>query len=247
MNVYINYNFCGYRWFGVEDISSIKGKIHLNDNIHYETHSALIGNLITYDPYDLVLLEDKHELILAIRGIEDTRQDTYNRKHLEIAMLLVGNRNDFELLHKVMLTYITHKKDFDAWLRGTLYSDVSDVIFDTQLFLNGLNKIQTASIMKFRGLGGLTYVSGLCFVCSNWGQEKITSLLGIEKRRITSAIEKMEQCSVSKWITNPFVEEDSTKEQLCILNNEIKRLKKRLVIFSIGAFIIGLIIGCLML
>ena len=127
-----------------------------------------------------------------------------------------------------------------------LFVDVSDVIFDTQLFFNGLNKIQKANIIKYKGLGGLTYISGLCFVCSDWSIEKITSLLGIDKQKISSSIEKLRHYNVHKWITNPFMEKDDIKEELNVLKNEIRYLKKRLALYTISAFIFGFIIGLIL-
>ncbi len=246
MDIYINYNFCGYHWFGIEDVYSAKGKVPLQESIHNKKHSTLIGRLITYDPYDIVLVEDNSELILAIRGIEDTRLDTYNRKHLEIAIILIGNRNDFELLHKIILTYINHKKEFDAWLRSTLYSDISDVLFDTQLFFKGLKKIQIANIIKHKGLGNLVYTLGLCFVCSNWSTEKISSLLGIDKRKVSSSIEKLEHCSAHKWITNPFIEEQVSEIEIKTSKDEISSSKKQMMLYVTIALIIGIIIGLIL-
>ena len=248
MKVYINYNFCGYRWFVIDDFFSLKGKLKLQESIHNEKYSTLIVNLMTYDPYDVILIEENSELILAIRGIEDTREDTYNRKHLSIAMIFVANRSDFDLLHKIMLAYINHKDEFNDWVRNALCSDISDVIFDTQMFLSGMEKIKTAKILNFKGLGGLAYTPSLCFICSNWSSEKIASLLGIDKRRFLSSLGKLEQFSITKWIINPFMrEQDLEKEKISTLISEVNRLRKKLRLYTIIAFILGVIVGCLIL
>lgn len=248
MDVYINYNFCGYRWFEIDNVFSLKGKVKIQECSHDEKHSAFIGILMTYDPYDIILVEENRELILAIRGIEDTREDTYNRKHLSIAMIFVASRSDFELLHKLMLTYINHKDGFNDWVRNTLCSDISDVIFDTQMFLYGLGRIKTAKILNFKGLGGLAYTPGLCFICSNWSSEKIVSLLGIDKRRFHSSKGKLGEFSITKWIINPFMkEQDLEQEEISTLISEVNRLRKKLRLYTIIAFILGIIVGCLIL
>ena len=248
MDVYINYNFCGYRWFEIENVLEKEAEILLKESSYNEKHSELVRRLMTYDPYDIVFVEDNGELILAIRGIEDKRTDTYNRNHLAIALIFIGNRYDFELFHKIVQTYVSHKGDFDAWLRGTLYCDISDVIFFVKGFLIGLDKIQDEKSLQSKGLGGLAYTSNLCFICSNWSSEKIESLLGIDKRRFLSSMVKLEQIRLTNWIVNPFANiREILEEETLTLEYKVKQLKKNIILYTAIAFVAGVILGYLIL
>ena len=57
MKLYINYNFCGYRWFVINDVFDIaESTIKLEELSSTENIMRIVKKMMLYDSYDTIFI-----------------------------------------------------------------------------------------------------------------------------------------------------------------------------------------------
>lgn len=188
MRLYINKNFCGYRWFEIDNITSLQDTIILEQAKRNPNLPTIYGKLMTYEIYDYAFLASTDELVLAIRGIKDSRLDSMGR-HINISAIFCeeNNAKGFESLHKILLAYLSDTKRFSAWFDGLFNAKTAQLEFNATKFREGLEKIQQSQIILKKGLGNLTYsTSAIYSISSDYSADSVAEQLHLPQNLVRS-------------------------------------------------------------
>lgn len=226
MKLYINKNFCGYRWFEIENIESSPELVALEQAKRNPNRSAIYGKLMIYDIYNFVFLTDGKDLILSIRGIEDSRRDSMGRQ-LNISAIFCEENSvkGFNSLHKILLAYLSDTKRFSEWFDGLFNPKVAELEFNVTSLREGLEKMQSCKIASKKGLGGLKYNSFPIYtIGSDYTVDTIVEQLGLPHKDVARANTTLEE-NKNNWLSesisestnsdvdNPMLEEKSRLEE----------------------------------
>ena len=238
MRLYINKNFCGYRWFEIDDITNRQDTIVLEQAKRNPNLPTIYGKLMTYEIYDYVFLASTDELVLAIRGIKDSRLDSMGR-HINIAAIFCeeNNAKGFDRLHKVLLAYLSDTERFSAWFDGLFEAKTAQLEFNITLLKEGLEKIQGYHIVSKKALGGLEYTpSSIYSICSDYSADSVAEQLELPKHLVESTKTTIDD-SKKMWLSESIEETDSNKnddekglllEKIALLEEENIKQKRKL-------------------
>lgn len=221
MKLYVNKNFCGYRWFEVGELVNSPDVIALEQAKRNPEMPAIYGKLMIYDIYDYVFLADGDDLILAIRGIEDSRRDDIGRQ-LNISAIFCEENNiaGFESLHKILLAYLSDTKEFSTWFDRLFEPQTAQLDFNIALLKKGLEKIQSCHIILKNSIGGLEYNSSSVYsIASDYSVDSLVEQLGLPRIHVERTKTTIDD---NKKIWLSPVDDDETQR----LKEEIKKLKK---------------------
>ena len=226
MKLYVNKNFCGYRWFEVGELANSLDVVVLEQAKRNPEMSVIYAKLMTYDIYDYVFLADGDELILAIRGIEDSRRDAMGRQ-LNISAIF-RERNDiagFESLHKVLLAYLSDTKQFSDWFDGLFDPQTAQLCFNATLLREGLEKIKNSHVISKRGVGGLEYNSSSIYsIASDYTTDTIVEQLGLSRNSVERAKTTIDD-NKNKWLADSLDKGESLEKENKKLREENEELK----------------------
>ena len=272
MRLYINKNFCGYRWFEIDSITSGQDTIALEQAKRNPNLPAIYGKLMTYDIYDYAFLASGDELVLAIRGIKDSRLDSMGR-HINIAAIFCeeNNTKGFECLHKILLAYLSDTKRFSAWFDGLLNAKTAQLEFNVTKFRMGIEKIQQSKIILKNGLGELTYsTSSIYSISSDYSADSVAEQLHLPQNLVNNVKTTLDDNKLM-WLSDPLENDedndgcDEEERELLLkkmsLIEENKKLERKIVeltkpkstkdiviehkLLFIIAIVIGFILGLL--
>lgn len=238
MKLYINKNFCGYRWFEIEDIENSPKLVALEQAKRDTNRSAIYGKLMIYDIYNFAFLTDGNELILSIRGIEDSRRDSMGRQLNISAIFCEENSVEaFNSLHKVLLAYLSDTKRFSEWFDGLFNPKTAELEFNVASLKEGLDKIQSYKITTKKGLGGLKYNSSPIYtIGSDYTVETIVEQLGLPLKDVSRSNTTIEE-NKNNWLSESTNGEDNNlwHEKISRLEQENKILKEQIAEMAIPA------------
>lgn len=239
MRLYVNKNFCGYRWFEIDNITNRQDTIILEQAKRNPNLPTIYGKLMTYEIYDYVFLASGNELILAIRGIKDSRFDSMGR-HINIAAIFCEENNEggFECLHKILLAYLSDTEQFSTWFDGLFDARTAQLEFNVTLLKEGLEKILHSHIVSKRGLGGLKYTSSSIYsISSDYGTDSVAEQLDLPKGLVESTKTTIDDNRM-KWLSESTGEagadnknDGETKsllEKVALLEEENRKQKRKI-------------------
>lgn len=229
MKLYINKNFCGYRWFEVGELVNSPDVIALEQAKRNPEMSAIYGKLMIYDIYNYVFLADGDDLILAIRGIEDSRRDDMGRQ-LNISTIFREENNiaGFESLHKILLAYLSDTKGFSTWFDSLFEPQTAQLDFNVALLKKGLKKIQCCHIISKNGLGGLEYNSSSVYsIASDYSVDSLVEQLGLPRIHVERTKTTIND-NKKIWLSPVPVDDEiqRLKEEIQKLEKENEKLKR---------------------
>lgn len=225
MKLYVNKNFCGYRWFDIGELTNSSDIVVLEQAKRNPNMSAIYAKLMTYDIYDYVFLADGDELILAIRGIEDSRRDTMGRQ-LNISAIFCERNNiaGFESLHKILLAYLSDTKRFSTWFDSLFDPQTAQLYFNATLLKEGFEKIKSSHVISKRGVGGLEYNSSSIYsIASDYTTDTIVEQLGLSRNSVERAKTTIDD-NKNKWLADSL--DDVPLDEGTSLEEENKKLRK---------------------
>lgn len=239
MKFYICKNCSGFHWFEMPDFD-----IHdvLSEYVDLEKVGALssilhLPELMNYAEYEVIFLKVQENYVLSIRNIpEQGRIDAMGRP-LHINLIWQGSNTEFEILHKILLYYLSYKADFEKWLDSLFGRGRATVNCKIKEFASKLIEINKCKILNTTGIGGLkTSMAGniLC-LGSDCSDHDIANNLNLDLKEVVSRkqpLTSMIQMD-SPWIkkdavsdVQSSVDEDKFVTQLKI---ELDAKKKKLV------------------
>lgn len=231
MKLYLNKNFCGYRWFEIEDLANCQNIIVLEQAKRNPKMPAIYGELMTYGVYDYALLTSDNDLILSIRGIEDSRLDSMGR-HIKISAIFCEKNNEdgFDRLHKILLAYLSDTEGFSAWLDGLFDAKISQLEFNVSSLKEGLAKIEQCQIISKMGVGGLKYDRRISIysIASDYNANTIAEQLSLPCNIVAEAKTTIDE-NKSLWLAESFNEEKvETDNKIFALEDENRTLKRKI-------------------
>lgn len=253
MKLYINKNFCGYRWFEIEDVENSPELVALEQAKRNPNKSAIYGKLMIYDIYNFAFLTDGNDMILSIRGIEDSRRDSMGRQ-LNISTIFCEENSveGFNLLHKILLAYLSDTKRFSEWFDGLFNPKAAELEFNVSSLIDGLNKIRNCKITSDRGLGGLKFNSSSIYaIGSDYTADAIVEQLSLSRKDVVRANTTLED-NVYNWLTddndgnNPILKQQNTEMVIPLFpisKEVIKDLFKKYRWYSLATLTLGLTLG----
>lgn len=177
MKLYINYNFCGYRWFVINDLfENVESTNIVLNEWNGEDILRIIQKMMLYDSYDVVFLQECDKYILALRHIhEQNHQDPDGRK-LSMAYIFEAEVSEKDLLEKIMLVYVNHKSWLDGALSMVISSTIDHVNCNIDGLLQSLVAINVSDVKKRIRLGKGRVLA----LFSNWRDDTISNNLGLK-------------------------------------------------------------------
>lgn len=207
MRIYINYNFCGYRWFIINDLFE---NVELTNIVLKEWNGEetlrIIQKMMLYDSYDVVFLREGDKYILALRHIHEQNHRDPDGRKLSMAYIFEAEVSEKELLEKIMLVYINYKDWLDTNLTTSISSSIDHVNCNIAILLQSLASINLSELVDRKIKLGNGRVIALF---SNWRDDTISNNLGLKSDEFTKI-----KYSLNDYINENLIEQpnlDKTK------------------------------------
>lgn len=210
MKLYINYNFCGYRWFLINDVlqPSLPNSINLDEWNGTDETLRIVKKLMLYDSYDAAFLHEDGKYILALRNIHEQNHKDPDGRKLSMAYIFEGTANEKDLLEKVLLVYINHRGYLESVLSDLISAAVSHVDYNVHSLLELLATIKSTdkshTILRL-GTGRVLVLF------SKWRDDTISSNLGLKPAEFIKEKKSLEDYIDVNLIDN-FIITDATKD-----------------------------------
>lgn len=120
MKLLVNKNCSGYHWFGCELIGD-EQYLKMYEEQSVNQVSSYLGGLRIYGQFEYCLIRDKDTYLLAINNLQEKKKDVFDRS-ISIKMIFIGDKDNAQLLLKILLTAI---EDFDS------FSERMNLCFDS--------------------------------------------------------------------------------------------------------------------
>ena len=203
MKLYINYNFCGYRWFVINDVFDIaESTIKLEELSSTENIMRIVKKMMLYDSYDTIFLHEENKLILAIRHIDEYNHTDPDGRKLSMAYIFEANKKEKDLLEKIILVYINHKKWLEKRLSALISSGVENVYYNVNELLQCLYEIKTTQITSTKIISGKGHILALI---SKWRNDTISNNLGIKIDEFVNKKHTMDEYIGKNLINQPLL------------------------------------------
>ena len=179
MKLYINYNFCGYRWFVINDIlqSTLSNSVKLDEWTGTDETLRIVKKLMLYDSYDATFLQEEGIYILALRHIHEQNHKDPDGRKLSMTYIFEGTAKEKDLLEKILLVYINHRADFESVLSDLISAAVDHVDYNIQSLLQLLVATESAK----KSSTSLPLGKGrVLTLLSKWRDDTISSNLGLQ-------------------------------------------------------------------
>ena len=209
MKLYINYNFCGYRWFLINDVlqPSLPNSIKLDEWNGTDETLRIVKKLMLYDSYAAFLHEDG-KYILALRNIHEQNHKDPDGRKLSMAYIFEGTAKEKDLLEKVLLVYINHRGYLESVLSDLISAAVSHVDYNVHSLLELLATINSTDKSHTILRLGTGRVLALF---SKWRDDTISSNLGLKPAEFIKEKKSLEDYIDVNLIDN-FIITDATKD-----------------------------------
>jgi hypothetical protein len=227
LNLLVQYNYSGYKWFAINDLSF--NDLSLDEDIYFHSqtsesdneidnkrfyqisskteYSPVIKNLCSWGTYRIIFLKDGQKLILAVRGIEEKKRQT------GMAVIFIGDMENYELLHKILLSYLGAPCIFEEWVTSIFEGNPNKLTCHTGVLKHNIQSIAQSdfsvetsdkNIEKINRLNKqLQYADAVYFIASDYSQEKILDELKLDETSLRKAVSFLreqwtEQCDSIK-------------------------------------------------
>lgn len=187
MNVYVNYNFCGYRWFCVKDLfqGEYVEPMQLSEWDSRSNQFPILTKLMIYDSYNLVYMKLNKTLVLALRHIRERDRTDIDGRKLLMTYIFEGSVQEREFFDKMAFTYIKFKDFLDEKLTSVIYSTLDSVMFDLPKMREFVVNIGKAGIIK---QNNFHFGKGsVLLMLSKWRDDTISESLGIPVKEFAGA------------------------------------------------------------
>ena len=204
MKLYINYNFCGYRWFVINDIlqSTLSNSVKLDEWTGTDETLRIVKKLMLYDSYDATFLQEEGIYILALRHIHEQNHKDPDGRKLSMTYIFEGTAKEKDLLEKILLVYINHRADFESVLSDLISAAVDHVDYNIQSLLQLLVAIKSAK----KSSTSLTLGKGrVLTLLSKWRDDTISSNLGLKPEEFVKVKKSLEDYTESNLIDTPNI------------------------------------------
>lgn len=210
MKLYINYNFCGYRWFLINEVlqSSLPNSIKLDEWNGTDETLRIVKKLMLYDSYDAAFLYEDGKYILALRNIHEQNHKDPDGRKLSMAYIFEGTAKEKDLLEKVLLVYINHRGYLESVLSDLISAAVSHVDYNVHSLLELLATIKSTDKSHTILRLGTGRVLALF---SKWRDDTISSNLGLKPAEFIKEKKSLEDYIDVNLIDN-FIITDVTKD-----------------------------------
>lgn len=210
MKLYINYNFCGYRWFLINDVlqPSLPNSIKLDEWNGTDETLRIVKKLMLYDSYDAAFLHEDGKYILALRNIHEQNHKDPDGRKLSMAYIFEGTAKEKDLLEKVLLVYINHRGYLESVLSDLISAAVSHVDYNVHSLLELLATIKSTDKSHTILRLGTGRVLALF---SKWRDDTISSNLGLKPAEFIKEKKSLEDYIDVNLIDN-FIITDATKD-----------------------------------
>lgn len=192
MKLYFNRNFSGYNWYEINDVLNRQDKLYytVNENSDYSPDALFmkaertdeyqtISSLTLYGSYDAVFLKDGNGYVLAIKGIKEERTDEFGRG-LNMGVIFIGDDNEFTLLHKILLYFISDKSKFSEEITALFTNSVDSIEFDNKSYVALLDNIATYAIVAgAHKISAIDKSNKIYAIISEFSDDKISEELHI--------------------------------------------------------------------
>ncbi len=204
MKLYINYNFCGYRWFVINDIlqSTLSNSVKLDEWTGTDETLRIVKKLMLYDSYDATFLQEEGIYILALRHIHEHNHTDPDGRKLSMAYIFEATAKEKDLLEKILLVYINHRADFESVLSDLISAAVDHVDYNIQSLLQFLVAINSAK----KSNTSLPLGKGkVLTLLSKWRNDTISSNLGLKPEEFVKVKKSLEDYTESNLIDTPNI------------------------------------------
>ena len=210
MKLYINYNFCGYRWFLINEVlqPSLPNSIKLDEWNGTDETLRIVKKLMLYDSYDAAFLHEDGKYILALRNIHEQNHKDPDGRKLSMAYIFEGTAKEKDLLEKVLLVYINHRGYLESVLSDLISAAVSHVDYNVHSLLELLATIKSTDKSHTILRLGTGRVLALF---SKWRDDTISSNLGLKPAEFIKEKKSLEDYIDVNLIDN-FIITDATKD-----------------------------------
>lgn len=210
MKLYINYNFCGYRWFLINDVlqPSLPNSIKLDEWNGTDETLRIVKKLVLYDSYDAAFLHEDGKYILALRNIHEQNHKDPDGRKLSMAYIFEGTAKEKDLLEKVLLVYINHRGYLESVLSDLISAAVSHVDYNVHSLLELLATIKSTDKSHTILRLGTGRVLALF---SKWRDDTISSNLGLKPAEFIKEKKSLEDYIDVNLIDN-FIITDAIKD-----------------------------------
>lgn len=204
MKLYINYNFCGYRWFLINEVlqPSLPNSIKLDEWNGTDETLRIVKKLMLYDSYDAAFLHEDGKYILALRNIHEQNHKDPDGRKLSMAYIFEATAKEKDLLEKILLVYINHRADFESVLSDLISAAVDHVDYNIQSllqFLVAINSAKKSSTSLPLGKGKVLTL------LSKWRNDTISSNLGLKPEEFVKVKKSLEDYTESNLIDTPNI------------------------------------------
>lgn len=177
MKLYINYNFCGYHWYVINDIMHQPiTEITLDEFSYNKEMNRMLKKLITYDSYHLAYMNLDGRYILALRNIREKNRTDENGRKLVMSYIFEGDEKERQLMNKIALTYINEKDFLEQAFSEAISSSVDCVKYDISKLTDWIRIVNNKRLVD-----GFKFGKGkVLLMLSNWKNETIAENLGID-------------------------------------------------------------------
>lgn len=219
MKLYINYNFCGYRWFLINDVlqPSLPNSIKLDEWNGTDETLRIVKKLMLYDSYDAAFLHEDGKYILALRNIHEQNHKDPDGRKLSMAYIFEGTTNEKDLLEKVLLVYINHRGYLESVLSDLISAAVSHVDYNVHSLLELLATIKSTDKSHTILRLGTGRVLALF---SKWRDDTISSNLGLKPEEFVKVKKSLEDYIDINLIDKPDITDTIKK----LSNDELLQL-----------------------
>ena len=178
MKLYINYNFCGYHWFSVDDIRRQPSteSVTLDEFAYSKDMNPTLKKLMTYDSYHLAYMKTDGRYILALRNIPEINRTDDNGRRLLISYIFEGDEADCELMNKIAFTYILQKESIQEVFSAAISSTVDSVKYDIPKLTEWMEAISQKKLISRVKFGK----GKVLMMLSKWKNETIAGNLGLD-------------------------------------------------------------------
>lgn len=219
MKLYINYNFCGYHWFLINEVlqPSLPNSIKLDEWNSTDETLRIVKKLMLYDSYDAAFLHEDGKYILALRNIHEQNHKDPDGRKLSMAYIFEGTAKEKDLLEKVLLVYINHRGYLESVLSDLISAAVSHVDYNVHSLLELLATIKSTDKSHTILRLGTGRVLALF---SKWRDDTISSNLALKSEEFVKVKKSLEDYIDINLIDKPDITDTIKK----LSNDELLQL-----------------------
>lgn len=150
MNIYLNKNCNGFKWFAVENLEKSEPNVLMTSpdiNRRYPT----LGNIMMWEEFSIILIHEGESYILSIDGLKENGEDSLGRP---LNMKIIFIEDSYEKVKRILLAYVGHKNAFDKSMNEIFVRESGGIRCNTDLLKSTLENIYKADVEDFSCVEG---------------------------------------------------------------------------------------------